>query len=89
MDTTRLSSKGQVIIPKAVRDAHGWEPGTELVVEERPEGVLLRTHRVFAPARLEDVAGCLKYRGQPKSLEDMDRAVEAEARKRWRKFSSR
>ncbi|PZN73131.1 MAG: hypothetical protein DM484_23225 [Candidatus Methylumidiphilus alinenensis] len=29
METTRLSSKGQVILPKSVRDAHHWSPGSE------------------------------------------------------------
>jgi bifunctional DNA-binding transcriptional regulator/antitoxin component of YhaV-PrlF toxin-antitoxin module len=32
MDTTRMSSKGQVIIPKA--EAQGWTEGTELVIED-------------------------------------------------------
>jgi len=88
MDTTRLSSKGQVIIPKSVRDARGWEAGTELIVEEHPDGVLLRSRRFFAPARFEDVAGCLKREGRPKSLREMDEAIEAEARRRWKKFEA-
>jgi len=29
-----MSSKGQVIVPKAVRDARNWFPGTEFLVEE-------------------------------------------------------
>ena len=35
MVKTRLSSKGQVIIPKAVRERQGWQPGTELEVEDQ------------------------------------------------------
>lgn len=89
METTRLSSKGQVIIPKSVRDARGWEAGTELIVEERPEGILLRSHRVFVPTRIEDVAGCLKRKGPAKTLREMDEAIEAEARKRWKKFEAK
>ena len=34
METTRLSSKGQIILPKAVRDFHRWGPGTDFVVED-------------------------------------------------------
>ena len=42
MAKTRLSSKGQVIIPKAVRDRHGWQPGVELDIEDRDDAVVLR-----------------------------------------------
>ena len=49
MAKTRLSSKGQVIIPKAVRDRHGWEPGVELEVEDHGEAVVLRPANPFPP----------------------------------------
>ena len=48
MAKTRLSSKGQVIIPKAVRDRHGWQPGVELEVEDRGDAVVLRPAKPFA-----------------------------------------
>jgi AbrB family looped-hinge helix DNA binding protein len=38
----RLSSKGQLVVPKTVRDAHGWGPGTEIEFVESGKGVLLR-----------------------------------------------
>jgi AbrB family looped-hinge helix DNA binding protein len=47
METTRLSSKGQVILPKSIRDAHRWQPGTEFMVEDTAEGVLLRPAKPF------------------------------------------
>ena len=72
---TKVSSKGQVIIPKAIRQARGWETGTELVVEERPEGILLRTKSPFKPTTIDDVIGCAGYTGQRKSLGDMERAI--------------
>jgi AbrB family looped-hinge helix DNA binding protein len=82
MARTKLSSKGQVIIPKDVRDRHGWEPGTELEVEDRADAVMLRLVRPFPATTLRQVVGCLKYRGRPRTLEEMDAAVLAEARKR-------
>ena len=84
MHTTRLSSKGQIIIPKAVRDAHGWVEGTEFVVEDGPEGMVLRpkakTTSIFKPTKLEDVIGCARYNGPPKSLEQIDAELEAAMR---------
>ena len=82
MTTTHLSSKGQVIIPKAVREARGWEPGIEFVVEERPEGILLRPVRTGRATTVDDLVGCVGYRGPRRSLEDMDQAIAREARKR-------
>jgi len=82
METTRLSTKGQVILPKSVRDAHHWEAGTEFVVENLAEGVLLRPLKPFAPSRLEDVAGCLRYTGKARTLAQMEAAVGAEVRRR-------
>ena len=73
--TTTVSTKGQVILPKAVRDRRGWKPGARLVVRETPEGVLLTPEPVFAPTKIEDVVGMLKYDGPPISIEDMNLGV--------------
>jgi AbrB family looped-hinge helix DNA binding protein len=76
MDTTKLSSKGQVIIPKHFRTAHRWEPGQELVVIDTGDGILLKPKAPFRETRINDVASCLGYMGKPKTLEDMERAIE-------------
>src|SRR5215472_12977882 len=52
METTRLSSKGQVILPKSIRDAHRWQRGTEFMVEDTAVGVLLRPAKPFPPTRI-------------------------------------
>ena len=80
--TTTVSTKGQVILPKAIRQARRWEPGTRLTVENTPEGVLLKPEPVFAETRLEEVFRCLAYRGTPKTLEEMEAGVLAEAKRR-------
>jgi AbrB family looped-hinge helix DNA binding protein len=79
---TRLSSKGQVIIPKQVRERHGWRTGVELDVEDRGDAVILRAARRFARTTIDEVRGCLKYGGPMVTVEQMDAAVLAEARKR-------
>jgi AbrB family looped-hinge helix DNA binding protein len=76
MVRTRLSSKGQVIIPKALRDAYNWRPGQEFVVIDTGDGLMLKVSRPFKETRLEDVAGILQYDGPPKSLEEMEQAIE-------------
>jgi AbrB family looped-hinge helix DNA binding protein len=80
--TTVVSTKGQVILPKAVRERRHWPPGTRLVVEETPDGVLLRGARVFPETCPEEVFGSLHYDGPPKTLEEMDAGIVAEARRR-------
>jgi AbrB family looped-hinge helix DNA binding protein len=61
METTKLSSKGQVIIPQSVREADHWKPGTEFTVEDTPQGLLLKPKKLFAETRLEDLIGCVGY----------------------------
>jgi AbrB family looped-hinge helix DNA binding protein len=53
MQTTRLSSKEQVILPKSIRDAYRWQPGTEFMVEDTTEGVLLRPAKPFPQRELK------------------------------------
>lgn len=80
--TTTLSTKGQVILPAAIRAAHAWRPGTRLVVEDTPGGVLLTAAPLFPTTLPSEVFGCLPHAGPPMTLEAMDAAVAAEARRR-------
>ena len=79
---TTVSTKGQVILPKAIRQRREWDAGTRLTVEETPDGVLLKRAPVFATSEPKEVFGLLPVSGAPKSLEEMDAAVLAEARRR-------
>jgi AbrB family looped-hinge helix DNA binding protein len=82
---TVVSTKGQVILPKAIRERRGWSTGTRLTVEETPNGVLLKTSPLFPPTTVDEVFGSLKYDGPPISLEDMDAAIVREAKRRARR----
>lgn len=82
--TTKVSTKGQVILPKSVREHRRWGAGTKLVVEDTAEGVLLRKAPLFAPTTIDQVFGALAWKGKPKSLEEMDEGIKAEARRRAR-----
>ncbi len=75
-----------MIIPKAVRERHGWQPGVELEVEDRGDVVVLRPANPFPPTTIEEVYGCLKYDGPPFTVEEMNEAIEREARRMWLEF---
>ena len=80
--STKLTSKGQVVIPKPVRDRLRWRTGTRLEVEALADGTLRLAPAVDDPiARL---AGCL-HEGDPiADLEAKYRAaVDRDAR--WRR----
>lgn len=85
MQTTRLSSKGQVVLPKSVRDAHGWAPGTEFTVELTSDGVRLRRKGPFAPTGLGEVFGSVTHAGPAKSLVDMDAGIRTAVARRHRR----
>jgi AbrB family looped-hinge helix DNA binding protein len=82
---TKVSTKGQVVLPKAIRDKPGFGPGAELIVEERPEGVLLRPAPKTLGTRVEDVFGRLGPVDHVVSIEEMHQAVLDEAARRYRK----
>jgi AbrB family looped-hinge helix DNA binding protein len=80
--TTKLSTKGQLILPKEVRERRGWQAGTVLELVERGDAVLIRRVEAVPETTLQDLIGCTGYRGPARSIEEMDAAVEREARER-------
>ena len=87
--STTLSTKGQMILPKAVRESRGWGPGVRLLVEDRPEGVVITKdcdEPLFPPTTIDEVRGMLRYEGPPISIEEMNSAVLKEAARRWELF---
>ena len=82
METVALSSKGQFVLPKSIRDRHHWDIGTEFVVIDRGDEVALKPVKPFAETSFEPLDAPSVYAGRPLSLEEMDRAVAIEAGKR-------
>ena len=82
MGTTRLSTKGQIILPKNIRVSRAWGPGTEFTVEETGDGVLLRPTGRFPAAALAEVAGCLRTKLKSKTLAPMRAAISREVMRR-------
>ncbi len=68
MPTATVTSKGQVTIPKEVRDALGIDSGTKLWFVPTTEGFLLRA----ANSSVMRLSGLLKYDGPPVSAEEAD-----------------
>jgi AbrB family looped-hinge helix DNA binding protein len=68
MQTVTLSSKGQLVIPKALRDQVHLNVGDELAVRVIGGEIRLRRLQMQAPSSvgLDAVAGCLAQIGQQK-----------------------
>ena len=71
----RISSKGQLVIPQAIREARGMTEGVEVEVVEVPGGVLLQLAGGPKASTLDALVGCTGYRGPPKSLAAMTAAI--------------
>ncbi len=82
--TIRLSTKGQLVVPKEIRERHGWSAGSELVFEDLGDKVVLSEREVqdVPETRLEDLIGCTGYRGPARTLEEMDAGIARGARQR-------
>lgn len=73
----QLSSKGQVVIPKEVRERLGWKAGDTLTVEETDDAIIVRIQRnesaeqkaaLFGPpVSMAQLIGCASHlrRGNP------------------------
>jgi AbrB family looped-hinge helix DNA binding protein len=53
--TYRVGPKGQVVIPKAIRDQLGIAPGDRVDVERREGEVVIRCHRDSAQERRDRI----------------------------------
>jgi bifunctional DNA-binding transcriptional regulator/antitoxin component of YhaV-PrlF toxin-antitoxin module len=78
---TRISDKGEITLPEAVLERQHWDAGTDIIVEETPDGVLLKKKPIFAPTPQGSAFGMLKYKGKPKTIAEMNRGILEEARR--------
>ncbi|GAB1388066.1 MAG: hypothetical protein AMXMBFR78_07540 [Rubrivivax sp.] len=76
MPTLLVSSKGQIVLPAALRRRLGMGAGARLEMLEEPDGLKLRVVRSVEPADVTELAGMLQApsRGTPRRLQDFDAA---------------
>ena len=76
MSTLLVSSKGQIVLPAALRRRLGMGAGARIEVLEESDGLKLRVIRSVATADLTGMAGMVKapVRGAPRRLGDFDPA---------------
>jgi antitoxin PrlF len=75
-----LSSKGQATIPKAVRERLRLKPGDRFKFFFHPDGVIILPK--IPTSRLK---GIVPKPAKPASLEEIDAAIEAGAKERFRR----
>jgi AbrB family looped-hinge helix DNA binding protein len=77
MSMLTVSSKGQIVLPAALRRRLGLGAGARIEVLEESDGLRLRLVRPIAAADLSSLAGMVKAppRGVPRRLEDFDPAA--------------
>lgn len=77
MSTLTVSSKGQIVLPAALRRRLGLGAGAKLELLEDADGVKLRVVRSVSTADLSELAGMIKAPSQnrPRRLEDFDPAA--------------
>ena len=81
--TTRLSTKGQMILPADLRRKYGWRAGQVLEVHDTPDGLLLKPAPLFPRTEIGAAAGMLHRPGmRTVTIEEMNEGVLEEARRR-------
>ena len=77
--STKISSKGQVVIPKDVRDRYRFVAGEALDVINRPDGVLLRKRAPKNAASFDEITARIRsrvaYDGPAVSIEEMNETI--------------
>ena len=76
MDTVKLSSKGQIVIPKEARDAHQLAPGMEFSVLFVGDEIRLKPLPMYPPTTVAQGAGLLaKARRTPQNEQETALAI--------------
>lgn len=74
--TLKLSSKGQVVIPKEIRSQLHWDTGAELILVTNDSGITLKTKPKKTGRTLANLIGMLHHEGEPVSTEELCRTVD-------------
>ncbi|MEX0845605.1 MAG: AbrB/MazE/SpoVT family DNA-binding domain-containing protein [Balneolaceae bacterium] len=83
MAKATITSKGQVTIPKKIREKLGLKPGDKLNFEVNEKGNLEVTPKTYS---IMDTAGILYRPGQKaKTIEEMNEGVAEYFRKKYKK----
>lgn len=85
MSKLTVSSKGQIVLPAAMRRRLGLAAGAKLEAIEEANGLRLRVVRSIRKSDVAALAGMVKLRarGKPRRLDDFDAAsILSEARGR-------
>jgi AbrB family looped-hinge helix DNA binding protein len=90
METVKVSSKGQIVIPKELRDAFDIVPGTQFVISADGDEIRLRPAPAFTRTRAADGLGLLARKGRGQlSDEEVQRRIAAQLGKRDRATKTR
>jgi AbrB family looped-hinge helix DNA binding protein len=81
MSSTRLSSKGQLVIPQEIRRRHGWTAGTKLEIDDHDDAVVIRKSPDLPVTGVDDLVRCVDYSGPRRSLREMEEAIAEGARR--------
>ncbi len=76
MAVATLTSKGQITLPKSIRDRLGLKPGDKIAFRERTDGtIVVEPERETEKIDLMRLQGILKPRRRGITLADMEEAI--------------
>ena len=80
----KVGPKGQVVIPKKMRDEKKILPGDDVLMELSEEGILIEKPKRDVIAEMKKIANSIEYRGKIDP-----HAYEEELEERWKKANRR
>ena len=82
--TTKMSSKGQVVIPEAIRKRLGLEPGDQFVVVASKDAVILKAIATPTMAEFDELLADARRQARRAGLKSSDIADAVAATRRGR-----
>jgi len=78
--TTKMSSRGQVVIPEEIREQLGLVPGTQFVVVGNRDVVILKTLAPPSMSEFDSLVGEARQQAKMAKMKrsDIQKAIEAE-----------
>ena len=77
----KLSSKGQIVIPKTIRDSLHWDTGVELTLVASESGVILQTRKKHIKKDISSLRGMLENPKISLSTEELCHPVDYQVEK--------